>query len=407
MLQNLRSVMDRYPRQFWLLLAGNLVSATGGAMIWPFLSIYLRQRLDLPLATIASLLTLNAVMGILSSFIAGSAADRIGRKRIMAVSLCAGVIYYLLMSQAETLLAYAILMGLWGAFNPLFSVGANTMIADLIPSEQRMDAYSLTRVVHNVGIAIGPIAGGFLAVVSYTYAFYAAAFAFAVFAILVIFFIRDTLPEVDADQTMQPVKAGYGHVLRDTTFISFTLLFALTTMAASIMFILLPVYAKENFGLAENRYSYIVTVNATMCIFLQYYVTRIAKRFPTLPVIGIGALFYAIGVGSVALGAGFWAFVISMVIMTVGELVLTPAATNMVANLAPVNMRGRYMSIYGLGWPIASGVGPILGGFLSDTIAPVAMWYGGGMLGLLGAAGFFILARMTRTVKTETANVGV
>jgi MFS family permease len=406
MLQNLRSMKDRYPRQFYLLLAGNLVSATGGAMIWPFLSIYLRQRLDLPLATIASLLTLNAIMGILSSFIAGPAADRIGRKRIMSISLCAGVVYFLLMSQAETLLAYAVLMGLWGAFNPLFSVGANAMIADLVPSKDRMDAYSLVRVIHNVGIAIGPIAGGFLAVVSYTYAFYGAALAFSIFAVLVIFFIRETLPKVDPQKAVS-TSSGYGIVLRDKTFISFTLLFALTTMAASIMFILLPVYSKENFGLPENRYSFIVTVNASMCIFLQYFVTRIAKRYPALPVIGLGALFYAVGVGSVALGAGFWAFVISMVIMTSGELILTPAATNMVAELAPVDMRGRYMSIYGLGWPIASGVGPILGGFLSDNIAPVAMWYGGGMLGLLGAIGFFILARMTRMAKTEAVNVGV
>jgi MFS family permease len=406
MLQNIRSMKDRYPRQFYLLLAGNLVSATGGAMIWPFLSIYLRQRLDLPLATIASLLTLNAIMGILSSFIAGPAADRIGRKRIMSISLCAGVVYFLLMSQAETLLSYAVLMGLWGAFNPLFSVGANAMIADLVPSKDRMDAYSLVRVIHNVGIAIGPIAGGFLAVVSYTYAFYGAALAFSIFAVLVIFFIRETLPKVDPQKAVS-TGSGYGIVLRDKTFISFTLLFALTTMAASIMFILLPVYSKENFGLPENRYSFIVTVNASMCIFLQYFVTRIAKRYPALPVIGLGALFYAVGVGSVALGAGFWAFVISMVIMTVGELILTPAATNMVAELAPVDMRGRYMSIYGLGWPIASGVGPILGGFLSDNIAPVAMWYGGGMLGLLGAVGFFILARMTRTAKTEAVNVGV
>jgi MFS family permease len=406
MLQNLRSLKDRYPRQFYLLLAGNLVSATGGAMIWPFLSIYLRQRLDLPLATIASLLTLNAAMGILSSFIAGPAADRIGRKRIMAISLCAGVVYFLLMSQAETLLAYAVLMGLWGAFNPLFSVGANAMIADLVPSKDRMDAYSLVRVIHNVGIAIGPIAGGFLAVVSYTYAFYGAALAFSIFAVLVIFFIRETLPAVDPQKAVS-TGSGYGIVLRDRTFISFTLLFALTTMAASIMFILLPVYSKENFGLPENRYSFIVTVNASMCIFLQYFVTRFAKRYPALPVIGVGALFYAVGVGSVALGAGFSAFVVSMVIMTMGELILTPAATNMVAELAPVDMRGRYMSIYGLGWPIASGVGPLLGGFLSDTIAPVAMWYGGGMFGLLGAIGFFILARTTLTAKTEAVNVGV
>jgi MFS family permease len=402
MLQTLRSLTDRYPRQFYLLLAGNLVSATGGAMIWPFLSIYLRQQLNLPLATIASLLTLNAGMGILSSFIAGPAADRIGRKSIMAISLTAGVAYYFLMSQASSLLVYAILMGLWGAFNPLFSVGANAMIADLVPPKQRMDAYSLIRIIHNVGIAIGPIAGGFLAVVSYTYAFYGAALAFGFFALLVIFFVKETLPE-NVQRNGQESTSGYGPVLRDRTFISFTLLFAVTTMAASIMFILLPVYTKENFGLPENRYSYIVTVNASMCIFIQYFVTRIIKHYPALPVIGVGALFYALGVGSVALGAGFWAFVVSMVIMTFGELILTPAATNLAAELAPVDMRGRYMSIYGLGWPIASGVGPIIGGFLSDTIAPVAMWYGGGLFGLLGAIGFFVLSRLAHLPKGEAA----
>jgi MFS family permease len=404
MLQTLRSFKDRYPRQFYLLLAGNFVSATGGAMIWPFLTIHLRQQLDMPLATIGSLLTLNALMGVLSAFVAGPAADRVGRKSVMTISLTAGVAYYFLMSHASSLPMYAMLMGLWGAFNPLFSVGANAMIADLVPSQQRMDAYSLIRIIHNVGIAIGPIAGGSLAVISYTYAFYGAALAFGFFALLVIFFIKETLPD-NEEEKEEASTAGYGPVLRDRTFISFTLLFAVTTMAASIMFILLPVYTKENFGLPENRYSYIVTVNASMCIFIQYFITRIIKRYAALPVIGIGALFYAAGVGSVALGAGFWAFVISMVIMTLGELILTPAATNLAAELAPVDMRGRYMSIYGLGWPIASGIGPIIGGFLSDTIAPVAMWYGGGLFGLLGAVGFFVLARTARLPKAEAAAV--
>ena len=49
-------------------------------MVWPFLTIYLRRTLNVPLATVASLLTISSIMAMLSSFIGGSIADRLGRK---------------------------------------------------------------------------------------------------------------------------------------------------------------------------------------------------------------------------------------------------------------------------------------------------------------------------------------
>jgi MFS family permease len=104
-------------------------------------------------------------------------------------------------------------------------------------------------------------------------------------------------------------------------------------------------------------------------------------------------LFYALGVGSVAFGQGFWWFWTSMVVMTVGELIIMPTATTHVANLAPVDMRGRYMSIFGLTWGIAAAVGPILGGFLNDNFGPHTIWYGGLAAGLLSALAFFLLYR--------------
>ena len=38
-----------------------------------------------------------------------------------------------------------------------------------------------------------------------------------------------------------------------------------------------------------------------MVVFFQYGVTRLTVRFPTLRVLAVGSLFYAVGVGSVAL----------------------------------------------------------------------------------------------------------
>jgi MFS family permease len=106
----------------------------------------------------------------------------------------------------------------------------------------------------------------------------------------------------------------------------------------------------------------------------------------------LGAGLYAVGIGSVALGHGFWAFVASMVVVSLGEVVLVPTATTLIANLAPPAMRARYMSVYGQSWSISHGFGPVVGGFLNDQVAPRAMWLGGLGWGALAFALFASLA---------------
>jgi len=165
-------------------------------------------------------------------------------------------------------------------------------------------------------------------------------------------------------------------------------------MAYSLMMVLLPVYVKENFGVPESSYGFILATNAAMVVLFQYGVTRLTQRYYHLPVLAVGSLFYALGVGSVALGAGFAGFLVSMIILTIGELIMIPTSTALTANLAPPDMRGRYMGVYGLTWGVAMGIGPVLGGTLNDQVAPVAIWYAGLVLGAVAAIGFLILARV-------------
>ena len=110
-----------------------------------------------------------------------------------------------------------------------------------------------------------------------------------------------------------------------------------------------------------------------------------------------GALFYMVGVSSVAFGNGFWSFWASMVIITMGELVLVPTTITFAANSAPAAMRGRYMSIYSLAWGVASGIGPLMGGFLNDNFHPRAIWFGGGFSALIGVMIFLWLTQYLRT----------
>jgi MFS family permease len=54
------------------------------------------------------------------------------------------------------------------------------------------------------------------------------------------------------------------------------------------------------------------------------------------------------------------------------------------------------MGVYGLSWGAAFGIGPVIAGLLNDYIAPVAIWYGGLVMGLLAVAGFVLLTRTIR-----------
>ena len=386
MKQRLHRILTAYPRQFWLMFFGMFLSTVGASMIWPFLMVYVSEKLDRPLGTVASLLTINAAVSLGAAFIAGPIADRFGRKWVLVVSLLGNALVYLMLGQAVTLAHFAVLMVFWGLFSPLYRVGGDAMLADLVPPDQRADAYALLRMSNNVGVAIGPAIGGFIASSSYFIAFICAAAGLASYGLLLAFFAYETLPAREiTDAPVENPFEGYKTVLRDKHFLATTAGFMLAQMCAVSFWVLLGVYTKTNFGIPESQFGLIATTNAVMVIFFQYGITSFTKRFRPLRVMATGTVIYALAAFSVSLGTNFWGFWLSMVVMTVGEMVLVPTTSTYVANLAPVDMRGRYMSIYGLSWGVASGVASPVGGFLNDFIGPKAIWYGAALAGTVGA----------------------
>jgi len=397
MFYKLKALYNEYPRQYWLMITGIVISTAGGSMIWPFLLIYASGKLHLPLSTVATLIAINAGTGLFASFLAGTLADKVGRKGVMVFSLALnGIAYFFLMS-AETYPQFVVLMILIGLSNPLYQVGADAMLADMIPSEKRTEAYAINRIANNAAFGIGPAVGGFLASTSYNLAFYGAATGFVIYSLLLFFLAHETLDKTISVAKINPLAdpasgaEGYVRVFRDKGFM------AVGLIAPTMLWILMPVYAKTNFGIPEAMYGWIPTTNAFMCVFIQYAVTQVTRRHKTLPVAAVGMLIYAIGAGSVALMTGFWGFWLSMVVLTFGELTLVPTASKYVADTAPADLRGRYMSVYWIGWGLARTLAPLIGGFLNDNIAPQAIWIGGLLIGLISAFGLVALNSITKS----------
>jgi predicted MFS family arabinose efflux permease len=394
----LRLLYHKYPSQFWLLFFGMLVSTIGTSMVWPFLTIYIRQTLDVPLTTVASLITLSSVCSLLTSSFVGQLSDRFGRKSVMVFSLLFNGVSFYLFSQANALPYFAILMALRGGISHLYRIAADALVADLMPPDDRLEAYSLIRMANNAGIAIGPSIGGFLAVTSYDTTFHIAAVVLLLFSLVLFLTLKESPVQAVSEQKQEtgPLlkKPGLlGPVLKDRRFMKFAGAFTLTRMASILVFTLLAVYAKENFGVSESQYGFLMAINAGMVVFFQIGMTRITRKRSTLTTLTIGALFYMIGVGSIAFGSNFLSFAASIVVMTIGELMIAPTATATVANFAPPEMHGRYLGAFWVTVEIARAIGPVMGGLLNDNLAPAAIWYAGGLMALLGALMFARMAR--------------
>ena len=390
------SIFRRYPFQFWLMLMGLVISTTGTTMVWPFLTIYASEKLLLPLAAVTSLMTFNSVSGFVSSVIAGSLVDRFGRKGMMVIGLFGMAIVYLGYMPAREFWQFALLMLLSGSFNPLYRVGTDAIVADMIEPENRTQAYSLVRMGRNVGVALGPILGGLVLSRSYNIGFITASIALTFFGLLTIFFLKETLqrdPNRHHDSLRDQLRV-ISEALRNKAFSRMVGSFTLMEICATLMWVVLAVYIKQNYGIGEAQYSWIPTTNALMVIFLQVLITRLTQKHSPTSVMPVGAAFYAVAMLLVALSGNFWGFLLAMIIMTFGELITAPTATAYVANLAPADQRGRYLGFFGLAWYVALSIGPMGAGFLSDNISIHAPWFAGAIVGVISVLSFLSLRRL-------------
>jgi len=64
---------------------------------------------------------------------------------MMIAGLALHGLTYVALAQANTYPQFVVLMIISGALTPLYMVGADAMLADLVPESQRTDAYALMR----------------------------------------------------------------------------------------------------------------------------------------------------------------------------------------------------------------------------------------------------------------------
>ncbi len=407
-LERIHNIYGEYPRQFWILVLGMFIDTLGRTILNPFLLLYVTKKFDVGMTEIGMLFGLMAVANTVGRMLGGALTDRLGRKGM--------VIFGLVISGLSSLA-----MGLVGTFEMFFAVvlfvglvasiggpAHGAMIADLLPEEKRAGGFGIFRVVTNLSWVCGPVIGGLLATRSYMPLFICDAVASTITGGIVLLAIRETRPaprEGEPEQTMGQTFAGYWDVLRDVTFTLFIGACILMTVVYIQLYTTLGVYLRDTHGVSEQAYGYLMSLNATAVVLLQIPIARRIARYRPMTMMALGTLLYAIGFGMYGLVSSYVLFIVAMFIITVGEMVVMPTSQALVAKIAPEDMRGRYMAVFGFGWVIPQAVGPLLAGLIMDNADPRWVWYAAGLLGLVGAAAFVLLRRRAEQAAEKAIRV--
>jgi MFS family permease len=401
-LQGARQLFNEYPRQFWILVAAMFIDRLGGALLFPFFSLYITKKFNVGMTEVGILFGVFAGSGLISSLMGGALTDRMGRKGILIFGLVMSALSAVLMGLMDSFVPFIIVTVVVGLLADVGFPAQQAMVADLLTDEKRAQGFGILRVVANLAVTFGPMIGGLLAARSYLLLFIIDAITSMITAGVVYFALQETraAPKEDAPQeTIGQTFAGYFRVLKDSAFTWFIVASMLMVLVYMQMNTTLGVYLRDVHGISEQAYGYILSLNAAMVVLFQFPITRRIVRYRPMSVMVVGTLLYAIGFGMYGFVSLYIFFLLAMAIITIGEMLVSPVSQAIVARLAPEDMRGRYMATYGFSWVIPSAIGPLLAGLTMDYIDPRWVWYAAGLLGVIAAGAYYYLEVRTGSAR--------
>ena len=366
LLQDLRSL----PGQYWILFSGTLVNRFGN-FVMPFLVIYLTMH-GHDGRTIGFTIGAYGAGGLCAGILGGYLSDRIGRKPTMLISCAGAAAFMLLLSQADSVFALLVTTFMTGLSSGIYGPAAGALIADLIPPELRVRAFSCQRWAINVGFAAGMAVAGFMAKKSFLTLFVADAVTTLLLGLTILLGLKPR-----AAMAAAKAKSGWGHALQhmkgNRSFQLASMATFLITLAFLQMSSTYSLQTTEGAGLDERTYGMLMAMNGIMIACLELPLIGFTRRFSPVKIIAAGYILIGIGMGINTLGATLPLLVISMAVFTIGEMIAMPVSSGYMASLAPDEMRGRYQGVMSITWSSATMVGPSFG-ILLYHFNPSLLW---------------------------------
>ena len=430
-LQRLRRQAALFPRQFWLLAGGTFFYLAVSALAFPYTAILIKGRLGVSMGVVGAIMGGTALAGLPLQLLAGSASDRFGRRAVMLLCAACEVLMYGGLAFAHSIWLICLLVFCDRALGwPMFLTASNAMVADLVRPRLRPEGYSLVRLMIGAGEVIGPLIAAALLVAGFPLRglFLLAGGGCFVYLCFTLLALQETRPararrraasaavgEATAAfgslALAEPPRrsgarrrgrgratAGYGQVFRDRRFLAFCAISLLPLFCFGQLYASLPLLVTGVLHIRASTWGLLMSASALIIVVAQYPSVRLFKRFDPMFGVAAASVLFGLGIGLVAFLPAGWPLLAAIVLFSLAQALFGPVTSTIVADMAEVDLRGRYMGAWTLVWIAGQGsLGPILGGVLFDGLGSHASY--GLIIGLgLAGAALYPLLRARRRV---------
>jgi len=400
--------IKQFPVLMWILLFGSFITRGSYYMVWPFLAVILYEKFALSATNVGLILSSAAVISVLVSFIGSALSDRIGRRPLMYISGILYIISFSLLAQANTIIAYAVVITLCSIATALWRPLASALIGDIIKdkSTRELAMQSLYFIV-NVGCAVGPMVGLWLGLTGEQSSFYITAGAFAFLLVLLWWGFHQhsqlesaetdkvkearidteandkskaiTEPNLPAEATVSNKKGNQlfkvlvaDKLLQCLIFANILCMFIYAQMDSSLIQYLTRAKVPDLLELI----SAMIFTNALVIISTQFLLLKLMAGLSLINRIQTGLVLLMLSQIWLAVNplTLFWGWIGAIVVMSLAETILFPTMNVHIDRLAPDHLRGAYFgaaSFYEFGFAIA----PLGGGIILDQLGGPSLFF--------------------------------
>ncbi|MEV4379924.1 MFS transporter [Streptosporangium sp. NPDC049644] len=369
-----RGLVPRLPRQTWLILSGDAVSALGTGMTLPFFLIYLHRMRDIDLAVAGPIFSMIAVAGLVGNPLGGLLADRFGAKQTTVsglVIVSAGTAGLAVIQSAwQGFLA----AGVYGLGIAITAPAFQSLLGGSVPAELRAQAFAVRQAAINVGSSVGGLVSAFVvsfsSLRSFVILYLLDAATFLIFAALIGRFTRN--PSQPQKTSITAVAGGYREVVSNRLLRRiWILVVAVVVCGFAAYYTAYPIYATEVGGLDAGALRFTFIAQTCTIVVAQLFVLRLmtgrrrTRGFALCAVLMAAA--WVTVLATPLLGDGglvLAGFTIALMLFAVGDAFLAPTVPPIINDLATDSNRGRYNGAYTLAWTSGYVIGPGLAGMV-------------------------------------------
>jgi DHA1 family multidrug resistance protein-like MFS transporter len=386
-------------KSMWLIYLVAFMGVAGFTAAMPIMPFFVKDMGGSE-TEIGLVLGLTALVAVISGPIVGYYGDRRGRRPVLIISMLGFAAWYACFFFARSMpLVYV------GAFiGGLFASGAlavaTAYATDVGGPEKTSKVIAYMQAAQMFGALLPPLASGFLAEINTNLPFGVLALIALVIAIFMFPFLKESLPDEvkqsSLGQSLNPLSAtrtSFGqifHYLR-TPVGPLLLIAFLIAFPTGFFQTILPLLTGQS-GLGTSQTGIILSTGTLSIVLVNVFLVEwLVKKIGLWGNILFGMVSAAIFYVVLPFCAGFWAFMIVNLLLSMTTASMRPAHITLIASQVQASEQSVAQAAYNQWTAIGNIFGPPLGGFLYQSFNGLVSMTVAGLLFLVGS-GYTLVA---------------